>query len=100
MPSQFIIKKNEVIGGWDCYTRDLVSHGEYRARFDHMTNDCGMTPEEVAIELYHMVGFFVRATDCPTSRRLCETFVFDHIETGDIVQIDYHYYVVNAPSEA
>lgn len=100
MPSQFIVKPNEA-GGFDVFMRDMVSHGEYSARYTHMISHCGYSETEAALELYHMVAAFIRKTT--TDRvpfELCEKYVFDFCSPGDIIQINWHYFVVNRPASA
>jgi hypothetical protein len=100
MASQYVVQRN-ADGGWDLFMRDLVSLGEYSARFQHLVGDCGWAPDIAAFELYHMVAAFVKKTESKTATfAMCERYIFDTIDPGDIIQINSHYFVVNRPAAA
>lgn len=95
MATEFMLKESK--DGCRVFSRHLVSHGEYRSRYNHLTNECKFTPEEAASELYLMVGKFTERTEAPAPRAICEDYIFTYIDPGDILIIDGQYFVVNAP---
>jgi hypothetical protein len=99
MASQFVIRENPR-GSFDVFVRDLVSHGEYRQRFEHLTRDCGFSPEVAAEELYHMVGRFIKSNEDDAELPMCVDFVFSHLDPGDFVVDRGVWFVVNRPASA
>jgi hypothetical protein len=98
MATQFVVKEAE--DGYDVYARELISHGEYRARYNHLVGECEFTPEQAARELYEMVAKFWRKTEAPVPLSLCEQYVFDYVDPGDIVIFNGTYFIVNKPAAA
>lgn len=99
MSSQYLVKRRSQ-GGYDVYMRDLISLGEYRERYLHFTKDCLMSDEDAAIELYHMTQAFYQKNETPATLPMCEQYVFDTIDPGDILLIDNNWFVVQRPVRA
>lgn len=96
MASQYVLRKSGA--GWNVFIRDLVSHGEYRRRFEYMTQQCGINPDEAALDLYELQKFY-KKNERPASWPLIESYVFDTIDPGDIIQIESSWFVVNKPAK-
>lgn len=97
MPSQYVVKRNAT-GGYDLWMRDLITHEEYRARYSHMVRECGFSEDEAAHELFLMVGQFIKKTISKTATLdMCQKYIFDTIDPGDIIFIEGLPMVVQKP---
>lgn len=95
MATQFVIKQNDS-GGFDVFIRDLVSHGEYKHRYEHLIRMCDFTPTQAAMELSNSIAAFEKKTSTDVATRgMCERYVFDFCTPGDILLINDAYFVVN-----
>jgi len=94
MTSQYLVKRRDN-GTYDLYVRDLVSKSEYAARFKHLNEECGWSKEDTVQELYRMLQQFFQKNEKPVDLQMCERYIFDTMDDGDVIQIEQQFWIVS-----